>query len=320
MALDFGTDLPTPAAEFARDAAKRALDDLFENAARFKSSESYRELLQFITRFRFYSPFNAMLIHVQLPGARFVAPAHRWAEKYRRNIKLGARPLVILQPMGPVLFVFDVADTEPYPGAPPLPRKVENPFEVLSGRIGDELAKTIRNAIRDGIEVEETHAGSQLAGSIQPAPRGKELIFQTKPMSTSVPRRYYLSLNKNHSTESQYATLTYELGHLYAGHLGSPNEKWWPNRDGLDLKTREFEAESICYLVCNRLGIINSSDEYLSGYCKNNNEVPRISLDCVLKAAGLIEQMGRERLPLRPTKQQAARDKTTAENSGPLFE
>ena len=86
---------------------------------------------------------------------------------------------------------------------------------------------------------------------------------------------------------------------LYAGHLGTPNEKWWPSRRGLDLKTREFEAESISYLVCNRLGIASPSDEYLSGYFKNNNEVPSISLDCVMKASGLIEQMGRERLPLR---------------------
>lgn len=265
-----------------------------------------------------------MLIHVQMPGAKFVAPAHRWAEKYRRNIKPGARPLVILQPMGPVLFVFDVADTEPRPSAPPLPRDVENPFEVLHGWIDDELTNTIRNAVRDGIEVEETNLGSQRAGSIQTTSTGKQLKFQTKmkpqPEFTSVPRRYHLSLNKHHSPESRHATLAHELGHLYAGHLGSPNEKWWPDRRGLDLNAREFEAESICYLVCSRLRIANPSAEYLSGYFDKNKTVPSISLDCVMKAAGLIEQMGRERLPLRPTKQHAAGDKTTAGNSGPLFQ
>ncbi len=114
-----------------------------------------------------------------------------------------------------------------------------------------------------------------------------------------MPRRYYLSLNKSHSTKSRYATLAHELGHLYAGHLGTPSEKWWPDRRGLDLDTREFEAESICYLVCSRLGIDNPSAEYLSGYLKLKDEVPSISLDRVMKAAGLIEQMARERLPLR---------------------
>ena len=303
MEYDLFSEPASPATEFAKDAAKRALDDLFENAAQYKTSASYRELLQFTARFRFYSPFNAMLIHVQMRGAKFVAPAHRWAKTYRRTIRPGARPLVILQPMGPVMFVFDVADTEPRPDAPSLPREVENPFEVLSGRIGDELATTIRSAVRDGIEVEETNAGSQLAGSIQTTPSGKQLKFQAKikpqPEFTWVPRRYYLCLNKNHSPESRYATLTHELGHLYAGHLGTPNEKWWADRRGLGKNTEEFEAESICYLVCNQLGIANPSDEYLSGYFKNSNEVPNISLDCVMKAAGLIEQMGRERLPLR---------------------
>lgn len=37
---------------------------------------------------------------------------------------------MILQPMGPVMFVFDVSETEPLPGAPCLPREVIAPFEV----------------------------------------------------------------------------------------------------------------------------------------------------------------------------------------------
>jgi hypothetical protein len=32
---------------------------------------------------------------------------------------------------------------------------------------------------------------------------------------------------------------------------------------------------------------------------KHNNDVPNISLDCIMKVAGLIEHMGRERLGLR---------------------
>jgi hypothetical protein len=65
-----------------------------------------------------------------------------------------------LQPMGPVLFVFDVTDTEPLPGAPALPAKVERPFEVLHGRIGDELEQTIENAKRDGVNISERAHGS----------------------------------------------------------------------------------------------------------------------------------------------------------------
>ena len=41
-----------------------------------------------------------------------------------------------------------------------------------------------------------------------------------------------LELNDDLSPESRYVTLAHELGHLYCGHLGTPNEKWWPDRRG----------------------------------------------------------------------------------------
>jgi hypothetical protein len=90
---------------------------------------------------------------------------------------------------------------------------------------------------------------------------------------------------------------------LYCGHLGTPNEKWWPDRTGLPHDIREFEAESVCYLVCNRLGIDNRSDEYLAGYLQKHSDTPPISLDCVMKAAGLVEQMGQLRLKPRKDKE-----------------
>ena len=39
--------------------------------------------------------------------------------------------------------------------------------------------------------------------------------------------------NLSASRESRYATIVHELGHLYCGHLGTPNAKWWPDRLGL---------------------------------------------------------------------------------------
>ncbi len=109
--------------------------------------------MRYIARFRFYSPYNAMLIHVQMPGARFVAPPTRWKDKFGRSIRPGARPLVILQPKGPVMFVFDVSDTEPDRDAPALPIEVERPFAIEYGRVGTQLEMTIANAARDGVRI-----------------------------------------------------------------------------------------------------------------------------------------------------------------------
>ena len=61
----------------------------------------------------------------------------------------------------------------------------------------------------------------------------------------------------------------------------------------------EFQAESVYYLLCKRLNIDNPSAEYLSGYVKAHAETPEISLEVVIKSAGLIDQMGRDRLKPR---------------------
>jgi hypothetical protein len=301
-------DGSTPAAEWDRNVARHALDELFSLARQYRSSQAYLELLQFVGRFRFYAPFNAMLVHIQKPGTTYVAPAHRWLRDYRRRIKLGANPLVILQPMGPVMFVFDVADTEPEEDAPPLPPEVVQPFEVRGGRVGGELRQTIENAKRDGVEVIQQEAGSQSAGMIQRTQRRGwffSITIRERPEreQLDVPLRYEVLLNSKFSPEAAYATLVHELAHLYCGHLGTPNPLWWPDRRGLSNEVCEFEAESVCYLVCSRLGIDNPSDEYLGDYVKGQDETPAISLDRVMAAAGLIEQMGRERL--KPRKEKA---------------
>ena len=120
-----------------------------------------------------------------------------------------------------------------------------------------------------------------------------------EPEYVQVPLQYELVLNFSHSPEAKYATLVHELAHLYSGHLGTPNPKSWPDRRGLPENVREFEAESVCYVICSRLGIENPSEKYLADYFDDFAETPPISFESVMVAAGLIEQMGRKRLPPR---------------------
>jgi hypothetical protein len=283
--------------------ARTALDELFTLARKYNSSDAYLELVRFIGRFRFYSPFNAMLIYTQMPGAHFVCTARRWRRDYRREIKIDARPIVILQPMGPILFVFDASDTAPLPNERPLPVLAKDPFQVRSGKIGEQLALTIENAKRDGVRVSERADGAQRAGSIQRALAGQHLEFTIakKPVhkSRQIPLWYELLLNSRLSDEARYATLVHELAHLYCGHLGTPNGRWWPDRQNLLHAVREFEAESVSYLVCARLGIDTASEEYLAGYVRKFPVTPSISLDRVMKSVWLLEQMGQARLGLR---------------------
>ena len=290
-----------------KDVAKHALDELFSLTSQYKTSEAYRDLLQFVVRFQFYSPFNAMLTHIQMPGAVFVAPPHRWLRDYGRRIKPGARPLIILQPMGPVMFVFDVSDTEPTEDAPELPPEAEKPFEVTEGKIGRGLELVIDNAKRDGIRTTESNAGSQSAGSIRPLAMGvrdsQKFLVRTgekrNPVFIDIPVKYDLVINSKLRREAQYATIVHELAHLYCGHLGTPNEKWWPDRRGLSRDIMELEAESVTYMACLRSDIANPSEKYLADHVKDGEQIPSISLECVMKSVGLIESMSRQRMKPR---------------------
>jgi len=284
-------------AEEDTDLSKRALDELFHLTSLYRRQADFKKMMDFVARFRSYSPFNAMLIHVQKPGARFVAPAHRWNQEYKRTIKPGSRPLVILQPMGPVMFVFDISDTE----GEPLPDDVINPFAVGGNQIGTKLPKTLDNCKKDGIKVHYASMGSQRAGSISTLETNDVHLVLNKV----IPIRYSMELKQEASPEENYATLVHELGHLYCGHLGTPDPGWWPSRTGLTLPLRETEAESVAYLVCSRFGIKNPSEKYLAGYIDPDAAMPNISLGCIMKATGLIERMGKISVPFRKQRQKS---------------
>lgn len=286
------------------DSASEVLDQLVHEARMYRSGRALRELLEFAGRFRFYSPFNAMLIRAQLQGATFVATARRWSEHYGRAVKPEGRPLVILRPGGPVMLVFDVSDTVPTgEHAVPLPPEVLAPFELSSlPDVDGVMSRTERNAQRDGVRVVRVEAGSQQAGRIETAVGPALELTVRRRNNTEVvlmPQRYVACLNADYDPPSQYATLVHELAHLYCGHLGTPNSTWWPSRVRLDPATEEFEAEATAFIVCKRLDDSVRFPPYLAGVLGRDDEVPPFSLDRVVKVAGDIEVMGKRHLPLR---------------------
>ena len=76
-------DGSSPADAWDREASKRVLDELFTLTDRYRQSESYFDLLEFIARFKRYSPYNAMLAHIQKQGATYVLTASRSWREYR---------------------------------------------------------------------------------------------------------------------------------------------------------------------------------------------------------------------------------------------
>lgn len=256
------------------------LDKLFEEVGTYRSSADFVELLKFIKRFRHIAPYNAMLIHIQKPGSVYVASASDWKNRFNRDIKPGARPLVILRPFGPVAFVYEVNDTQ----GDNLPPEIQDPFEAYGIVSELEIEKFIRSSLYSGIRIAEGDYGSTLAGQVQVA----DSVAQFNGKSFRVP--FSMTVNRNLDTATKLATIYHELGHVFCGHLFSPQIKL-PQRYYLSEEEREFEAESVCWLLCERQGIVNPSAEYLNDYLGKNGEIPNISVDAVLKAVGAIEQI-----------------------------
>ncbi|MBW2437859.1 MAG: hypothetical protein JRF29_11305, partial [Deltaproteobacteria bacterium] len=99
-----------PLADPATEA--NAIDEMFAADSRYRSSREFVRLLNFITRLPQYSAFNGFLLYTQNPALSHVATARTWSRKFGRHLKFNARPLIILAPMGPVRFVYDLNDTE----------------------------------------------------------------------------------------------------------------------------------------------------------------------------------------------------------------
>ena len=123
----------------------------------------------------------------------------------------------------------------------------------------------------------------------------------------SVPTRFEITINDGHDLATRYATLTHELGHLYCGHLGTPDEKWWPNRQSGDHASREFEAEVVSYIACKRVDSNTRFPPYLAQHLGKNRELPPISLERIMHAAGDIVQAGNTHLKPRAATQKGER-------------
>lgn len=251
-----------------------SLDELFGRSRKFRRSKKFAEAVDFVSRFREYSPFNNMLVYLQNPMATYFATASQWQKVFRRTIKDEARGMIILAPRTPVLLVYDVADTE----GPPLPHKLDV-FTRTTGPFNPMLLdRLLKNCERDRILIERKPMG-QLRGG-----------FSTSRVNDAR-WKMRVSLRDALNEADAYAVLCHELSHIYLGHLGADKEGGWPYRLNLSHNVAEIEAESVAHIVCRRAGLKTHSAEYLSSFVEDNDDLDSISIDLVSRTAGRLEEM-----------------------------
>lgn len=265
------------------------VDEIFMSSSRFRNSRLLMELLGFIARFSNYSPFNGLLLYVQNPSATYVATARNWLQKFKRQPKYDARPMLILAPGGPILFVFDVHDTE----GTPVPSNLLESRATGNKMPAKVYSNTQHNCALHGIAVYETtaeRAATSPASRITPALRKRFTDYDLKKDTS-----YLVLIDKSPSVEDMYSSLVHELGHIFCGHLGIDRHAWWPERENATINGEDLEADAVAYLVCKRLGLQTRSAKYLARYVEKDQQLPVFSLNAVLQAVTYTEEMGKFR-------------------------
>jgi hypothetical protein len=148
-------------ADAPRKEIASSIDSLLRHSKVYQNSEQFREMVGFMARFRDYAPYNNMLVRLQNPTCGFYATERDWYDRFSRNLKEDARPMLILAPMHPVMLVYALDETE----GKDLPEELKS-FATYQGEWRPNwLLRTVQNAaVRDRIRVDFKILSSTNAG------------------------------------------------------------------------------------------------------------------------------------------------------------
>lgn len=264
-------------------------------------SEKYKTYLKAMSRFHHYSFGNVMLILMQCPEASLVAGYTAWKKQFGRTVKKGEHGIQIIAPVKRSKLVsqdkLDPDTQQPVIGPDGKPEKepvfvqyqgfqVAYVFDV-SQTEGRELPSLGVDELTG--DVPNFDAMFSAVEAISPVPVEFRPASADKGCFNHLERKIYV--NEGMSQVQTLKTLIHETAHALL-HDSSVLDDEIPKKDR---HTKEVEAESIAYVVCQHFGIDTSdySFPYVTGWSRGK-ELPELkaSLDCISKtASSLITSM-----------------------------
>lgn len=260
-------------------------------------SEKYKDYLKAMSKFHHYSFGNVMLILMQCPEASMVAGYTTWKKQFGRTVKKDEHGIMILAP-APYKRIVETEKIDPLTKAPILDANgdpvretdyiVQQSFKVayvfdVSQTEGRELPSLGVGELSG--EVEHFERIFAAVEALSPVPVEYRPAQKSKGCYSHLEQKIYL--NQGMSQVQTLKTLIHETAHalLHAR----------PEAADKDRHTKEVEAESIAYVVCQHFGIDTAdySFPYVSSWSSGKElDELKASLDCISKtASGLITAM-----------------------------
>ena len=284
---------------------KEMTDRLESGIQALFESDRFREYLNTMSKFHDYSFNNTLLIAMQKPDATLVAGYHDWKNKFGRHVKAEEKSIKILAP-APYKKKVQMTKVDPDTRKPVLgkdgqPVKEEKEITVPAFRVVSvfDVSQT------EGKELPSI-AVDQLTGDVD---RFKDFYAALEnvspvPMTTEriagAAKGYYHQIEKRIVIEeglSQLQTLKtaiHEIAHAKL-HAMDPETKEQPVPDR---HTKEVQAESVAYTVCQHYGLDTSdySFGYVAGWSTGRElSELRASMETIRSAAHeLISGIDRE--------------------------
>ncbi len=279
---------------------KENIDELQFLVKEYRDSEEFKKMLDFVGKFNYLAPYNSMLVHMQKPGSQLVLEGKKWVKDHHRMPTPNAQKLIILKQFGPVQCIFDISDTEPIDKE----RMSEEEYILeqwktrlnrIEGQVNhDVLKQLIDNLPAYGVYLDVSfNATTTLGGYVKPYNHVINVRIN-KEHRVACNSRFLISVNRRQNETEVFHTICHELAHIFCRHYSYNPEK----RRLMSMKEREFEAETVAWLVCKRHGIKNPSEEYLAVYAPDG-EIPICSTDGIMRAVTEIEKMLKDNIYAR---------------------
>lgn len=271
------------------DKLEAGLKELFE-------SEKYKSYLSTMSKFHNYSFNNTLLIAMQKPEATLVAGYQAWQKNFERHVNKGEKAIHILAP-APYKIKEERDKLDPVTGEMMfdengMPQKEETEVTIPAFRAvsvfdvsqtdGKPIPELEVNELLSTVEGYEDFV--QALMNISPVPIAFEDIpGDSKGYFSTAEKR--IAVQENMSESQTLKTMVHEVAHSML-HDKEVNQSM--DIPVKDRNTKEVEAESVAFTVCQHFGIDTSdySFGYIAGWSSGRNmKELKSSLDTIRKTA-----------------------------------